>query len=243
MNKLYTIIIASLLPMISFAQKKGKVDYVFQEVANVELDGHLKEWSLYQPTSAVWSFGISNIQDDLYVAVRIKDPQLQLEALRSGIFVNISYSEKKKDGARLVFPFVDREKLRALLQDDTREEGNLKQDMLTHVRGYYIQGFHKAVDGVLSLENQYGVKAVVRLDEQEGMIYEAKVPLDLIKFDDKKIAVQIGVNTSFMQAQQMNKQVQRMSTRSAVYGRGPVVKKASNPYKEETSVWVAGQIK
>lgn len=243
MNKLYTFILISLLPFCAFGQRKGKVQYTFQEGSNVTLDGEIKEWNLYHPDSEIWSFGVSKYQDDLYVAVRIKNEQLQLEALRLGIFVNISYSDKRKAGAQLVFPFVDREKMRAMLQDDNRDEKNLKQDMLNSVRGYSIKGFSKVVDGILSLENQYQLKAFVHLDEKEGMIYEAKIPLNLIKFEKEDIAVQIGVNTNFMQMQQLSQQVSRPTNISGMYGRGPTMKKPTNPYKEETSVWFTGKIK
>lgn len=243
MNKLFAIFLVSTLPFFAFSQGKSKEKYVFQEIKTVEVDGDLADWSLCRDSSSLWSFGIGKQQNYLCVAVRMKDESLQLEALRSGIFVDVSYSEKKKSGARITFPFVDGEKRRALLNQENLSKDNLKNELLNSVRGYHISGFEKIINGLLSLENHYGIRAVVRLDEKEGMIYEAKIPLELIKFQSENISVHIGVNTNYMLQQQMNKQMHRPTTRSMVYGRAPVTKKMVNPYGEETSVWVSGKIK
>jgi len=242
MNKLYTIFIACFLPFLVFGQKKGKENYNFQNGVDVTLDGNLTEWNLYKSNSPVWSFGITKQGDNLYVAVRIKDEALQMEALNTGIFVNISYDEKKKSGAKLYFPLIDREKRRAMREEDRVEGVNVKQEMLNSVRGYYIEGFSKVIDGLLSLDNHYGIKAVVKLDEKDGLIYESRIPLDLIKFKSDKIAVQIGVNTNFMRLQNTEKVMPR-SVNTTIYGRRPAGQKIVNPYAEDTSVWVTGQLK
>lgn len=243
MNKLYVIFLISLSPFVLFAQKK-KQDFKFQEVSNVKVDGEIADWDgkLYNPDSELWSFALSKIGDKFCVAVRVKDEMLQREALRNGIFVNLSLNDKKKEGARLIYPYVDRERLRALSQDEDRQATNFKKDLLESVRGYKITGFSKVVDGILSFENTYGIQAVARIDESGALIYESEIPLDLIKFKENRIAVQIGINTQYSQ---MRKVVDSSSRPQNVriYGMstaGPTVK---NPYKEETAVWIFGDIK
>ncbi|MFD2554066.1 hypothetical protein [Sphingobacterium tabacisoli] len=244
MNKFNILFLICCCPFVLFAQKKKKQDYTFQNVEKVALDGNLTEWSdkLYNPESDFWSFGVSKNGDKLFIAVRVKDDMLQREALRNGVFVNISYNEKKKEGAKLVYPFVDRERLRALSQDDGFDANNIKDELLKSVRGYLISGFSKVVDGLLSFDNTYGIQAVARFDEQNVLVYESVIPLELIDFKSDRVAVQVGINTQFFQMKKTGDSRNRPSN-VQVYGAGPTGTVLKNPYKEETMVWLFGTIK
>lgn len=244
MNKFNIFFLVCFFPVVLFAQKKKKQDYTFQKVDNVDLDSYLTEWEdkLYNPESEFWSFGVSTDGNKLFVAVRIKDDMLQREALRNGIFVNLSYNEKKKDGAKLLFPFVDRERLRALSQDEDLDMKNIKNELLKSVRGYQISGFSKVVDGLLSFDNTYGIRALARLDDTNVLVYESEIPLDLINFKSDKIAVQVGVNTQFFQMKKVVDSNSR-SNNVRIYGASPTRTTLKNPYKEETTVWLMGTIK
>lgn len=243
MNKFYIFFLICCCPYFVLAQKKNKQDYVFQKGEGIVLDGQLDEWEgrMYNAESEVWSFGISIDGDKLYAAVRIKDDMLQHEALRNGIFVNLSYNEKKKDGAKLLYPYVDGERLRALSQDENLDLTEIKAELLKSVRGYQISGFSKVVDGLLSLDNSYEVRAKAQL-YNGVLLYEAEIPLDLISFKSDRIGVQVGINTSFFQT----KKVVDASPRGnnvRIYGRSPVKPTIKNPYSEETVVWFLGNIK
>ncbi len=244
MNKFNILFLICCCPFVLFAQKKKKQDYTFQKIEKVALDGNLAEWSdkLYNPDSDFWSFGVSKNEDKLFVAVRIKDDMLQREALRNGVFVNISYNEKKKEGAKLVYPFVDRERLRALSQNEDLDASNIKDELLKSVRGYRISGFSKVVDGLLSFDNTYGIQAVARFDENNILVYESVVPLELIDFKTDRIAVQVGINTQFFQMKKMGDSRNRPSN-VQIYGASPTGGVLKNPYKEETEVWLLDSIK
>lgn len=244
MNKFNILFLICCCPFVLFAQKKKKQDYTFQKIEKVALDGNLAEWSdkLYNPDSDFWSFGVSKNEDKLFVAVRIKDDMLQREALRNGVFVNISYNEKKKEGAKLVYPFVDRERLRALSQDEDLDASNIKDELLKSVRGYLISGFSKVVDGLLSFDNTYGIQAVARFDENNILVYESVVPFELIDFKSDRIAVQVGINTQFFQMKKMGDSRNRPSN-VQIYGASPTGGVLKNPYKEETEVWLLDSIK
>lgn len=242
MNKLY-ILFLFCCPLFLFAQKKKKQEYVFQQIDDVVVDGQLTEWGdkLYNDDSDLWSFGVAVKNGKIYVAVRIKDDMLQQEALRNGIFVNLSYNEKKKEGAKLLYPYVDRERLRALSQDEDLDRNNIKAELLKSVRGYQISGFSKVVDGLLSFDNSYGIRAKARFEE-DILLCESEVPLDLVKFESDRIAIQVGINTQFFQ---MKKVVDTSSRPSNVriYGASPYKPTIKNPYKEDTVVWFFGDIK
>lgn len=242
MNKLY-ILFLFCCPAFLFAQKKKKEEYVFQQLENIVLDGQLEEWGgkLYNADSDLWSFGVAVHEGKVYVAVKVKDEMLQREALRHGVFVNLSYNEKKKEGAKLLYPYVDRERLRALSQDEDLDVNNIKAELLKSVRGYQISGFSKVVDGLLSFDNSYGIRAKARF-EDDVLMCESEVPLDLVKFKSGRIAVQIGVNTQFFQTKKAIDASPRPNN-VRIYGASPYKPTVKNPYKEETAVWFFGDIK
>ena len=244
MNKLYIIFISCLLPILLFAQKKKKENYFLQSVENVAVDGDLTEWneSLFNKDSDVWSFSLAINEGKLYTAIRIKNEQLQSEALRSGIFVNLSYTNKKKEGARLFYPVLDREKLRAFSQDEDFDLNNYKQDFIEATRGYYILGFSRVVDGLLSFDNDYGIRAVVKIDSTDALIYESEIPLDLIKFEKDNIAINLGVNTRYLQMKRAGRNTNQVPMNVRIYGRMPSAPTVKNPYQEETDVWITGSI-
>lgn len=244
MNKFNILFLICLCPFVLVAQKKKKQDYTIQKVDKIALDGSLTEWKdkLYNPESEFWSFGVGTDGVKLYVAVRIKDDMLQREALRNGIFVNVSYNEKKKEGAKLLFPFVDRERLQALGQDEDLNVHNIKNELLNSVRGYQISGFSRVVDGLLSFDNTYGIHAVAHFDDKNELVYESEIPLDLIHFKSDKIAVQLGINTQFFQMKKLVDSRNRPSN-VQIYGASPTGPVIKNPYKEETMIWLLGNIK
>ena len=243
--KHYFWIIGILLPLLSFSQKKKKpADYTFLSLPNVVVDGDLTEWEghFYRADSKLWQCALSRDADHLYAAVVIKDPALQNEAILRGIVLNMSYNHKKKDGARLIFPLADRESLRAIRQDEDHDRKNIKQDLLHTTRGYFVRGFTKVRDGLLSLHNDYGIQAVAKIDSNQYLRYEAVIPLDLIKFKSDEIAVQLLINTQYHQLQQATKE--RTPNYSGMYGiyrpQGPTLR---NPYSEETEIWIVDTLK
>jgi len=244
-NKYCWLLLGILLPILSFSQKKKKDgNYTFLSVPNVVVDGNLTEWEgkFYQKEGELWQCALSREGDSLYAAVLVKDPILQNEAILRGILLNLSYNDKKKDGAQLIFPMVDRESIRALRQDEDRDKSHIKQDMLQTSRGYFVKGFTKVRDGLLSFQNDYGVKAAVQLDSNQNLLYEAVVPLDLIKFKADQIAVQVAINTQYMQMQKASKD--RPSNNMGMYGiYRPMTPTLKDPYEEKTEIWVTGSIK
>ncbi|TJZ59766.1 hypothetical protein FAZ15_12760 [Sphingobacterium olei] len=244
MNKFWVLLVMGSLPFASFSQKKKSDVYTFQSISNITVDGDLNEWNdqLIPVEGDAWSFGIVKEENKLLVAVRVQDPTLRQEAIRNGIIVNISYTGKKKDGAQLIYPFPDRERLRALAQDEELNVLTLQQELLNSSRGYYLNGFSRVVDGLLSFENSYGVKAVVKLDSNENLIYESLIPLELIQFKEDEVAVQLVVNNRFIQLQKMAKN-RSVNTPYSVYGRVQPTASIRNPYKFKTDVWIFGKVK
>lgn len=245
MTKQIVLFIYLLIPFVLSAQKKQKEQYVIREISGIELDANLLDWkdNLYNTGSDLWSFGIAIDKDFLYAAVLIKDKMLISEAVRNGVLLNISYSNKKKDGARILFPRLNLEKLESTLNEDEPSAPFTNEEMINSAKGYYISGFSKVVDGLLSFDNQYGIQAKCKVDSVGNLYYESKIPLGLVKFQTSDIAVQIAVATQYMQLKKMSSSQSASNTRS-YYGRpmstGSSIK---NPYSEATDVWFTGVLK
>lgn len=245
MGKQIIFFVCMMIPFILFSQKKKKEQYVLGQVSDLVIDADLNDWgsNLNNTKSDLWSFGIAIDNDFLYAAVLIKDKILINEAIRNGILLNISYTDKKKDGARLLFPRLDLEKLEENMEEDAPMPNFSNHELIQSAKGYYIAGFSKVVNGLLSLDNQYGIRASCKLDSMGNMFYESKIPLDLIKFKTKEIAVQLAVLTQYLQV----KKKKANSTAPATWGyynrginQGSSVK---NPYSEDTEVWFTGVLK
>ena len=238
------IIIAILiLASSSLLAQKKKEGYAILPSLEVAVDGDLKEWG--EKLSVVgadssWSFAITKDANFLYVAVQIKDLSLQQEAARNGIIVNINPNGKKKDGAQLVFPIPDSESVRAMVNDDNLPNMNVREELIKRSRGYGVRGFAHIVDGRLSFENTYGVKAVAKLADNDVLIYESKIPIQAIgikKINDP-VAIQIMINNRFSQMQKTMKS--RPDPRGSMYGRyTPTIK---SPYKTKLDVWILGTL-
>lgn len=247
MNMKNLFLICMLSPFFLFAQKKGKEKYVFEANAGLMVDEFVSDWGskLYNMNSDIWTFGIAVENGNLFAKAIVKDQQLISEAIRNGILLNISYSDKKKDGARLLFPRVNFEKLESQLTEDREDVKFSNLELLESTKGYYVAGFSKLPNGLISFSNEYGLQAKCTIDSLGNLIYEAKVPLKLINFTKETIAVELGVNTQYSQFKKATAGQSNSNSRGYyMLGRGATSNASmKNPYGEETAVWFTGIIR
>lgn len=247
MDKFSFLFTCMLFPLLLLGQKKTKVEYKAQDIAGITVDGDIMDWKghLYNDDSELWSFSIAVDDSKLRAVALIKDEQLISEAIRNGLLLNISYSNKKRDGAQLVFPRMNLEKLEGFLDEDSRDQQFSNADLLRSAKGYYVFGFSKVVNGLLSFNNAYGIKAVCKIDKDGHLIYEAEVPLDLINFKTKDVAIQLAVNTRYSQMKKLASN--QSSAQRGMYGYGyrrmPSSATLKNPYSESTDVWFTGLVR
>ncbi|MCA5005881.1 hypothetical protein [Sphingobacterium bovistauri] len=248
MYKLSFILLCFILPNLSFAQKNKKVNYTFSNLSTIEVDGYLTEWgdALHTAYGDLFRFGVNEHNGELVVAIEVEDEQLLHEVFRSGFFINISYDDKKKDGARFYFPYWDRERKRALINNEELVPENIADEFLNNVNGYYVMGFGKVRDGLLTLDNDYNIRAEVKYIDKKMLRYEARIPLDLVGVKSNKIAVQVGVSTQFMlmkKAQQNSNVRNNTSYYQFMRGRPMVQNTLKNPFKGDTDVWIIDEFK
>ncbi|WP_144038052.1 hypothetical protein [Sphingobacterium sp. 1.A.4] len=244
--KRITIFSCLIFACSSLLAQKKKENYQILPSFPVKVDAQLTEWNgklnLIDADSS-WMFGVSNDAEYIYVAMRIKDAVLQQDAVRNGIIINVNTDGKKRDGAQLIFPVPDSETLRAMANDENLPNMNVREELIKRSRGYGVKGFSRIVDGRLSFDNTYGVQAVAKLEGNEILSYESKIPISALGLKDPKqtLGIQVMINNRFAQLQKMLKNQPSQTGRyGGMYGRpAPSIK---NPYKMKTDVWIVGKL-
>lgn len=219
--------------------KKGD----FYENVKVNIDADLEEWSdLLIPADedSPWSYAVAFDDEYLYIAMELQNVFLQQEAVRTGIFININGENKTQEGATLFFPVPDRELAKEYLEENKESSQDVRDALLGLVRGYRVRGFDRLPDGLISLQNTYGLNAEVRLTEDDFLHYEARIPLSTIniKTENKAVAVQVGVNTQWVQMQRL-----RNTKRGNAWNPNRNMQTIKNPYDFENFVWLRGELK
>lgn len=173
--------------------------------AAVQIDGNLSEWGdslRYFFEKQDLRYEIANDKEHLYIAMQVKDGAWQMQALHQGFNFVINKEGKKRDGASITFPLPDRESLRALAAKDKDEKpADARKGILGTVRGIYVDGMIDIVDGLISLENNYGIKTAVAIDSNDALCYEAVIPLKRIGIsstDTKELAFNVKINGVIM---------------------------------------------
>ncbi|WP_437920139.1 hypothetical protein [Sphingobacterium sp. LRF_L2] len=188
-----------------WAQKKQK----FQMLSNqsITVDADLQDWpSLVTVDSAAgWSYQLAQDPLNIYIAMHIVDPQLQHIAAWNGLLFEIPNDQKNKSSMQFIFPFPDGETKRAVKSSDFETKVSYLQELIRGARGYYVSGFLTVPDGILSVNNDYGLKSSVNLDDS-GLRYEAVIPKNVVKATNNLLTLKIGINDSLLAS---NKHTQR----------------------------------
>ncbi|SMG46405.1 hypothetical protein SAMN05660862_3300 [Sphingobacterium psychroaquaticum] len=186
-------IVLLFLGLCGFAQKKEAVDFHVNK--SIIVDGDLSEWATWADVGnqGKWFYQIAHDAQNIFVAVRVKDPTLQNLVARNGVILNFMADHKKKKDRIFVYPFPDREVKRAMLQVDFDPAKDYKSDLISRTRGYYVSGFPTIIDGLLSLQNNYGLKAEARIQDSV-LCYEAIIPKSLVTIVDHKMVLKISIN-------------------------------------------------
>lgn len=227
------------------AQKKTSAPSFIQNI-HIEADGQLSDWPTsalqeIDPTNPIWSYAMGYDHENLYVAVSISNPELQLEAAVHGISVMINADGKKKDGMQLLFPVPDAETIRALTEEKELSSAYVRDELLKRTRGFGVKGFPRIVNGLLSLNNNYGIRAIVKMNEQDQLIYESVIPLKHLETKDKPVAIQVGIQNRWTH---MQKVMARQSSAQNPYAnrRMPTSRVPKSPYSGKTEIWVIDQL-
>lgn len=181
------VLLFSLFANVLLAQNKSK-DLIKNEwVTNPQrVDGKLNDWGdslRYYNDETQFAFDIRNNNDFLYVAIISKEKENLNRILARGLTFSVNPEGKKKNGAGVVFPVIDRLSLKpsgnnrpAAKQPDKE----LQAQLISKITKINVSGFQEILDGPVSLENSYGISAAADFDTQGNFVVELALPFNLL---------------------------------------------------------------
>lgn len=179
-----TLTVALLIGTLSaFGQRKMVNDQLLW-ATDLQVDGDLSDWGgelKHQSTAQKLNYEIRNDEQQLFIAVRIEDEQRQVEAITRGISFMLNDEGKRREGPAILFPAVDRIGFRAMMSSaNENRPDDIRTAALQSVRGIQVMRMGDLLDGLISLDNQYGVQAVAMIDEDNVLCIEMQLPLSLV---------------------------------------------------------------
>lgn len=182
--KLSLAISLSLFVNVLVAQNKNN-DLIKNEwaVNPLSVDGNLKDWGdslKYFNESTQFSFDIRNNNDFLYVAIISKNKQNLNRILARGITFSVNTEDRKKNGATVVFPVIDRLNLTPGSGKEkapaTQPDQQFQEQIISKITKINVSGFPDIIDGPVSLKNSYGISAAAAFNGQDNFVIEFAIP-------------------------------------------------------------------
>lgn len=204
----------------TFAQDKLKTVQINSVLAvpNVKIDGNLTEWQgnfqAYNKAVKLY-YTLANDDKYLYLIAKSGDATNSAKIAAGGITLNINTADKKsdKDAFSITYPVVNRagrgggsrrggfggiggNRNNTNLSDSAikamTEEAH--KQFIAAAKEIKVLGFKEITDTLISIYNEYSIKALVGYDEQGMMTCEMAVPLKALGLstaDPKEFAYQI----------------------------------------------------
>jgi hypothetical protein len=207
----------ALITVFSYSAKAQKLNNVQEgsvsAPADVKADGKLKEWTnplqAYNKTTQL-HYTLANDGQNLYLAVQSTDQTNNRKIIAGGISFTINTEGKKKDkGAFLItFPVVSQSAMRGQFRRRGGAGGQqggldsaaivaMRKQIIASAKEITVSGFAAITDSVISIYNEYGIKAAIDYDTKGNLVYELALPLKLLNIsvdDPKEFAYNIKVN-------------------------------------------------
>lgn len=181
---------------LSFGQKKQKVTIPL--ASDIHIDADFAEWdTLYNVADeGFWFYRLAQDAANLYVAVRVEDPVVRHLATRNGILLTVQSNKKKRDDIQFLFPYPDSEVKRAMVGEEHISDTDYQEALINRSRGYFVYGFPRVPNGLLSLKNGYGLEAKARIAEG-ALYYEAVIPKALLDYITPVATLKLGIYDGF----------------------------------------------
>ncbi|MCD0489313.1 hypothetical protein LPB86_13815 [Pedobacter sp. MC2016-14] len=154
------------------------------------------------------SYSMTNDQKNLYLVIKSTDMTNNSKIMAGGITLSINPDGKKKEkeSITLTYPLINTANLRnaagsgngrrmgAMMmgmsggmrpgQMDTKQRDSMMAAMqktqLAGVKEIRISGFKTTSDTLVSIYNEYGIKAVANIDKDNSFFYELAIPLEAL---------------------------------------------------------------
>lgn len=189
----------------------------------LRIDGRNLEWNDFSADNKRTGifYTIANDEKNLYIAVRAASSETITKIFAGGISFSINTKGKKREeeAFTITYPLIVRNNanrqgagmgnnrqgqqgMRMNRSDQTEAQRDSiayeqRKAQLAAIKEIKIKGFAQIPDSLISIYNEYGIKAVAKMDEQKAYFCEIAIPLSVlaINIDEKKeIAYQIKLN-------------------------------------------------
>jgi uncharacterized membrane protein YgcG len=163
--------------------------------ANVKIDARLNEWGdTFQAENKTVDvfYTMANDDKNLYLVIKSTLPVINNKITAGGINFTINPAGKKKDKDAFVitFPIVNPANLRSMVMKrvgggpggapkpmDSAAIAGMRKQAISMAKEIKLIGFKDIPDSIISIYNEYGIKAAIDYDRNGSLVYEMAVPL------------------------------------------------------------------
>ncbi len=202
MKKIYIVISALLLLHYGFAgaftanaQKlPNKQEVGLYAPANIKVDGNATDWGntfqAYNHATEVY-YSIANDNDNLYMVIRATEPLVMRKIIAGSITLSLSNTQKSRNDAdiTITYPVFDKHNFANInlrnKPDDASKLDSFKNVINTEFvkksKEMKITGIKAISDSLISVYNEYKIKAAAGFDDKIIYTCEFGLPLQYIK--------------------------------------------------------------
>jgi len=190
--------------------------------ANVKIDARLNDWGntlqAYNKTIGI-NYTIANDDKNLYLVVKADDPAMANKIIAGGIDLTINTAGKKtdKNGYIITFPYVTVTSLRNQMSSfrttqpgggpgnapDSAALAQMRKKAVTTFKEIKLVGFKDIADSVISIYNEYGIKAAADYDDKGALICELALPLKYMNLGGSTAAFSYNLKLNGLNIQAM----------------------------------------
>jgi hypothetical protein len=187
------IVIGVVLLNLSAAFSQKKAEMINTRWANnpIVADGSLSDWpdslSLFNEATNLY-YSLANDDKNVYLAIRSASKQDLTKILAGGISFSANIEGKKKDPATVIFPVLDRTPGKSKNTKEQPEIEEMQKQILSRIKDIKVAGFKEIIDGGISLQNTYGIRAAASFDKNNNLIQEIIIPLSLLNLSTTSAA-------------------------------------------------------
>jgi len=242
------LIFALLLGSMAVFGQRKLVNDQLNWAGGLSVDGDLADWGgqlKHNNPSQKMSYELRNDDQQLFIAIRIVDQQRQVQALTQGVRFMLNMEGKKRPGPAMVFPMVDRISFRSIMstENENRPE-DIRVGALQSVRGIQVLRIGDLLDGLISLDNQYGIEVGAMIDQDDALCIEMRLPFSLVtsrdKFTGSQVAYNIKVGGRGMMSRDAQGQAPSMRTAGSPGGYSGAMPRGglgTSTSREDEGVW------
>lgn len=212
-----TILPILLIVGLCVSAKAQKINTVEQGAVpapdKVKVDGKIDEWGdlqAYNKTTKIY-YTLANDNKNLYLVVKSTDLQNSAKIMGGGVSLTINTSDKKKEenAYSVRFPILERSKMRGIRRPrgsnantvmdsvSIAEAAAARKQAIAAIKEISVLGFKDITDTLISIYNEYGIKAAAAYDDAGDLQFEISIPLSLLNLSTdkpKEFAYNLKVN-------------------------------------------------